>query len=158
VSYKDFHAQFNGAGDDTWKAYLLSGGSPMRRWRFGSESEYEYFFEIIRDWISARSSEADGRDVPAALMRTLFARLAHERVLKLRARSVSLTILLPQSTSNSCRICLQSSLVSMDADKVCRSAQAAKFSFRQFMRRARVYPDRMTQISESTHCRPGEAK
>lgn len=52
VSYKDFHAQFRTElGDATWKAYLLSGGSPIAAMEIRQRERVpEYFFEIIRHW------------------------------------------------------------------------------------------------------------
>ena len=76
VAYKDFHAQFHDElKDDTWIAYLLSGGSPVAAsdiWQF--ERIPAYFFEMIRDWIigeMARSGRS--RRFLIALMRTLYA-------------------------------------------------------------------------------------
>ena len=75
IAYKDFHAQFRDElGDDTWIAYLLSGGSPVAAsdiWQFGRAPAY--FFEMIRDWVIgeiARSGRS--RQFLIALMRTLF--------------------------------------------------------------------------------------
>ena len=75
VSYKDFHAQFREhLGDDTWIAYLLSGGSPVAAgeiWQ--AERIPAYFFEMIRDWVIgeiARSGRS--RQFLIALMRTIF--------------------------------------------------------------------------------------
>ena len=61
-------------GEDTWIAYLLSGGSPAAAseiWQF--ERIPAYFFEMIRDWVigeMARSGRS--RQFLIALMRTLF--------------------------------------------------------------------------------------
>ena len=75
VAYKDFYTQFHRElGEDTWIAYLLSGGSPVAAseiWQF--ERIPAYFFEMIRDWVigeMARSGRS--RQFLIALMRTLF--------------------------------------------------------------------------------------
>lgn len=77
VSYKDFHAQFeDDFGDDSWIAYLLSGGSPVAAkeiWQVGRVPEY--FFEMIRDWVIGEVVRSGrSRQFLLALMRTLFAR------------------------------------------------------------------------------------
>jgi predicted AAA+ superfamily ATPase len=76
VSYKDFHAQFRmELGDDTWKAYLLSGASPIAAMEIRQRERVpEYFFEIIRDWIIGEIVKSGpSRQFLLALMRTLFA-------------------------------------------------------------------------------------
>lgn len=75
ISYKDFHAQFQeDLGDDTWIAYLLSGGSPIAAteiWQ--AERLPEYFFEMIRDWIIGEVVRSGrSRQFLLALVRTLF--------------------------------------------------------------------------------------
>ena len=74
VSYKDFYTQFHDElGDDTWIAYLLSGGSPVAAsdiWQV--ERVPPYFYEMIRDWVigeMARSGRS--RQFLIAVMRTL---------------------------------------------------------------------------------------
>jgi predicted AAA+ superfamily ATPase len=76
ISFKDFHAQFHDElGDDTWVAYLLSGGSPIAAreiWQSGRVPEY--FFELIRDWVVGEVVRTGrSRQFLIALMRTLFA-------------------------------------------------------------------------------------
>jgi predicted AAA+ superfamily ATPase len=76
VSYKDFHAQFRAElGVDTWKAYLLSGASPIAATEIRQRERVpEYFFEIIRDWIIGEIVRSGrSRQFLLALMRTLFA-------------------------------------------------------------------------------------
>jgi len=75
ISYKDFHAQFHDElGEDTWIAYLLSGGSPIAAkeiWQAGRVPEY--FFELNRDWIIGELTRSGrSRQFLIALMRTLF--------------------------------------------------------------------------------------
>jgi predicted AAA+ superfamily ATPase len=75
VSYKDFHAQFRRElGDDTWIAFLLSGGSPIAAreiWQSGRIPQY--FFELIRDWVTGELLRSGrSRQFLIALMRTLF--------------------------------------------------------------------------------------
>jgi predicted AAA+ superfamily ATPase len=76
VSYKDFHAQFQrDLGDDTWMAFLLSGGSPIAAreiWQTGRIPQY--FFELTRDWVVGEIFKSGrSRQFLIALMRTLFA-------------------------------------------------------------------------------------
>ena len=75
VSYKDFHTQFRQElGEDTWIAYLLSGGSPIAAkeiWQV--ERVPQYFFELIRDWVIGELVRSGrSRQFLIALMRTLF--------------------------------------------------------------------------------------
>ncbi|MFO1466151.1 MAG: ATP-binding protein [Steroidobacteraceae bacterium] len=75
VSYKDFHAQFHDElGNDAWKAYLLSGGSPVAAMEIRQRERIpEYFFDMIRDWIIGELVRSGrSRQFLLALMRTLF--------------------------------------------------------------------------------------
>ncbi|MBS0612627.1 MAG: ATP-binding protein, partial [Proteobacteria bacterium] len=75
VSYKDFHAQFHDElGENAWKAYLLSGGSPIAAMEIRQRERIpEYFFEIIRDWVIGELVRSGrSRQFLLALMRTLF--------------------------------------------------------------------------------------
>ncbi|MDE0441036.1 MAG: AAA family ATPase [Gammaproteobacteria bacterium] len=76
VAYKDFRTLCRDElGDDTWIAYLLSGGSPVAAGEIWQHERLPaYFFEMIRDWVIgelARSGRS--RQFLIALMRTLFA-------------------------------------------------------------------------------------
>jgi len=75
VSYKDFHAQFRqDLGDDTRIAFLLSGGSPIAaREIWQRERVPQYFFELIRDWVTGELVRSGrSRQFLIALMRTRF--------------------------------------------------------------------------------------
>ena len=75
VAYKDFHAQFRRElGDDTWIAYLLSGGSPVAASEIRQSGRIPaYFLEMIRDWVIGELVRSGrSRQFLIALMRTLF--------------------------------------------------------------------------------------
>ena len=75
ISYKDFHTQFGEElGDDTWIAYLLSGGSPVAATEIWQHERIPlYFFEMIRDWVIGELVRSGrSRQFLIALMRTLF--------------------------------------------------------------------------------------
>ncbi len=75
MSYKDFHTQFRmELGDDTWKAHLLSGASPIAAKEIRQRDRVpEYFFENIGDWIIGEIvGTGQLRQFLLTLMRTLF--------------------------------------------------------------------------------------
>lgn len=74
ISYKDFYTQCaKSFEEDTWIAYLLSGGSPIAAkeiWQF--ERVPEYFYELIKDWVIGELVKSGrSRNFLIPLMRSL---------------------------------------------------------------------------------------
>jgi uncharacterized protein len=154
ISYKDFHAQFHDElGDNTWKAYLLSGGSPIAAMEIRQRERIpEYFFEIIRDWIIGELVRSGrSRQFLLALMRTLFVQGGSRTGYLKLARESGLA----NNTIAAEYVEQLSDLLAVvpshqwDADKrVPLQRRPAKFHFVNLSVALAFSPNRMTHISE----------
>jgi uncharacterized protein len=75
ISYREFHEMAGGKlGKDTWKAYLLTGGSPLALndiYQF--EHLPDYFLQLTRDWVQGELVQSGrSRLALSQLMRVLF--------------------------------------------------------------------------------------
>lgn len=154
VSYKDFHAQFHDElGDKTWKAYLLSGGSPLAAMEIRQRERVpEYFFEIIRDWIIGELVRSGrSRQFLLSLMRTIFIQGGSQTGYLKLARESGLannTIAAEYVEQLSDLLAVVPSL-QWDADKhVPLQRKPAKFHFINLSVALAFSPNRMTHISE----------
>lgn len=162
VSYKDFHAQFRDElGEDAWKAYLLSGGSPLAAMEIRQRERVpEYFFELIRDWIVGEIVRSGrSRQFLLALMRTLFAQAGSRTGYLKLARESGLA----NNTIASEYIEQLSDLLAVipshqwDADKrVPLQRRPAKFHFVNLSVALAFSPNRMTHVGEFDALPPQE--
>jgi len=154
VSYKDFHAQFRAElGVDTWKAYLLSGASPIAAMEIRQRERVpEYFFEIIRDWIIGEIVRSGrSRQFLLALMRTLFAQGGSRTgYLKLaRESGLANNTLAAEYVEQLSDLLAVIPSCQWDADKdVPLQRRPAKFHFVNLSVALSFSPNRMTQISD----------
>jgi uncharacterized protein len=162
VSYKDFHAQFRAElGDETWKAYLLSGGSPIAAMEIRQRQRVpEYFFEIIRDWIIGEIVRTGrSRQFLLALMRTLFAQAGSRTgYLKLaRESGLANNTLAAEYVEQLSDLLAVVPSYQWDADKgVPLQRRPAKFHFVNLSVALAFSPNRMTQIGDFDALEPQE--
>jgi predicted AAA+ superfamily ATPase len=162
VSYKDFHAQFRRElGADTWMAFLLSGGSPIAAreiWQTGRVPQY--FFELIRDWITGELIRSGrSRQFLLALMRTLFVQAGSRTGYLKLARESGLA----NNTIASEYVEQLSDLLAVipshqwDADRdVPLQRKPAKFHFINLSVALSFGPDRMAQVEDFKSLPPQE--
>ena len=154
VSYKDFHAQFRDQlGENTWKSYLLTGGSPVAAVEIRQRERLpEYFFEIIRDWIIGELVRSGrSRQFLLALMRTLYVQGGSRTGYLKLARESGLA----NNTIAAEYVEQLSDLLAVipshqwDADKrVPLQRKPAKFHFVNLSVALAFSPNRMTHVSE----------
>jgi predicted AAA+ superfamily ATPase len=162
ISYKDFHAQFHDElGEDTWKAYLLSGGSPIAAMEIRQRERVpEYFFEMIRDWVVGELVKSGrSRGFLLALMRTLFVQAGSRTGYLKLAREAGLA----NNTIAAEYIEQLSDLLAVipsyqwDADKgVPLQRKPAKFHFINLSVALAFSSNRMTQVSDFDALAPQE--
>ncbi|HJR70596.1 MAG TPA: ATP-binding protein [Gammaproteobacteria bacterium] len=162
VSYKDFHAQFHKElGEDAWKAYLLSGGSPVAAMEIRQRERVpEYFFEMIRDWIVGELVRSGrSRQFLLALMRTLFVQAGSRTgYLKLaRESGLANNTIAAEYVEQLSDLLAVIPSYQWDADKgVPLQRKPAKFHFVNLSVALAFTPNRMTQVSDFDALAPQE--